>query len=138
MRGGGERKARSREGGRGEGWRAGGALTWVLPKNCAVRTQALPSCRTRFPVCEITWSKALLRSELRWGRGERGSLSPPNLLSSPPLRESGQGRGKGRRGWGPSPPTRAPWPSARRELTRSLGIYHAPNYNVNWQVPEIN
>lgn len=29
-------------------------------------------------------------------------------------------------------------PSALRELTRSLGIYHAPNYNVNWQVPEIN
>ena len=32
MRGGGEQKDRSREGDRGEGWRAGDALTWVLPR----------------------------------------------------------------------------------------------------------
>lgn len=61
-----------------------------------------------------------------------------SLPSCPP--ESKQGRGKGRQGgFLPHyPPPHRTNPSARRELTHSLGIYHAPNYNVNWQVPEIN
>lgn len=63
------------------------------------------------------------------------------LFSQPPLPilglvpESQHGAGQGQPGWGPSLALPV---SPEGADTRSLGIYHAPNYNVNWQVPEIN
>lgn len=68
------------------------------------------------------------------------SSSSASVFPQPPLPilwarpRASTGRDKGNQAGDP----RSCCPSARRELTRSLGIYHAPNYNVNWQVPEIN
>jgi len=61
-------------------------------------------------------------------------LSPTSFAHPWARPRASTGRGKGNQAGDP----RSRCPSARRELTRSLGIYHAPNYNVNWQVPEIN
>ena len=64
-----------------------------------------PPAGLGFPVCEITWSKAPVRSELRWGRGGRGSPSPPNLLSSPPVsRRAGRGGARAAKAGGPPRP----------------------------------
>lgn len=68
-------------------------------------------------------------------RSSSASVSPqPPLLILWARPRASTGRGKVNQAGDP----RSRCPSARRELTRSLGIYHAPNYNVNWQVPEIN
>ena len=110
---------RHREGERGRGIKGqeprrgqrGGLESWGRPhlgsaqntERCAHRL--CPPAGLGFPVCEITWSKALLRSELRWGRGERGSLSPPNLLSSPPASgRAGRGGARAAKAGGPPRP----------------------------------
>lgn len=61
----------------------------------------------------------------------------PNLLCCLGFPRAGRGGARAAKA-GALPALPAARPSARRELTRSLGIYHTPNYNVNWQVPEIN
>lgn len=119
----GQRRQREGEGGRGKkgqeprrGQRGGldswgGHSGWGRPhlgsaqntQRCAHRL--CPPAGLGFPVCEITWSKAPLRSELRWGRGERGSLSPANLLSSPPAsRRAGRGGARAAKAGGPPRP----------------------------------
>lgn len=139
--------------GKEEDWRAGeegsshipgmgDALLPPVPRH----SQALPSCRTQFPHLQNGWSKVTFSSGSRW-QGERReeSWEPrchilPLLLCSPPASQR-EGRGGARAakaGALPARYSRSAAHSARRELTHSLGIYHAPNYNVNWQVPEIN
>ena len=72
-------------------------------ERCAHRL--CPPAGLGFPVCEITWSKAPVRSELRWGRGGRGSPSPRNLLSSPPVsRKAGRGGARAAKAGGPPRP----------------------------------
>lgn len=134
--------------GKGEDWRAGeegcGHMS-LMGDAQAHPSSALLQDSVSPPVKWLVKGPIRLREPVQGQRREESQEPRCHIFSQLPLLssclpDSGQGRGKGSQGWGP-PRARYPGsaaPSARRELTRSLGIYHAPNYNVNWQVPEIN